>query len=109
MMAKLIRALKLHYPKIQFLVIVNLSSPGVTSTPETLTMSGPLSQMISTFSHHAIMIIIYIFFSMQNYFRRHAPCESAPFGISPEVMDTYVKSCGMYKLDSPQDGCCFFP
>ena len=46
---------------------------------------------------------------MQNYFRRHAPCESAPFGISPEVMDTYVKSCGMYKLDSPQDGCCFFP
>ena len=45
---------------------------------------------------------------MQNYFRRHAPCESAPYGISPEVMDTYVKSCGMCKLDSPQDGCCFF-
>ncbi|KAK2567165.1 Phosphatidylinositol 3-kinase catalytic subunit type 3 [Acropora cervicornis] len=33
--------------------------------------------------------------SIQNYFRRHAPCESAPYGISPEVMDTYVKSCGM--------------
>lgn len=45
---------------------------------------------------------------MQNYFRRHAPCESAPYGISPEVMDTYVKSCGMCKLDSPQDGCFFF-
>ena len=58
MMAKLIIALQLlHYPKIQFLVIVNLSSPGVTSTPETLTMSEP-SQMISTFSHHAIMITI---------------------------------------------------
>ena len=58
------RALQLHYPKIQFLVIVNLSSPGVTSTPETLTMSEPGQKsgdhfiMISTFSHHAIMIII---------------------------------------------------
>ena len=51
------RALQLHYPKIQFLEIVNLSSPGVTSTPETLTMSEP-GQMISTFSHHATMIII---------------------------------------------------
>ena len=70
-------------------------------------MSEPLSQMISTFSHYAVMIIY--FFSIQNYFRRHAPCESAPYGISPEVMDTYVKSCGMCKLDSPQDGCCFFP
>ncbi|RMX58215.1 hypothetical protein pdam_00000159 [Pocillopora damicornis] len=34
--------------------------------------------------------------SIQNYFRRHAPCESAPLGISPEVMDTYVKSCAGY-------------
>lgn len=34
--------------------------------------------------------------SIQNYFRRHAPCESAPYGISPEVMDTYVKSCAGY-------------
>lgn len=36
-----------------------------------------------------------LFLCAQNYFRRHAPCESAPYGISPEVMDTYVKSCGM--------------
>lgn len=32
--------------------------------------------------------------SIQKYFRLHAPCEGAPYGISPEVMDTYVKSCG---------------
>lgn len=36
-----------------------------------------------------------IFLFTQNYFRRHAPCETAPYGINPEVMDTYVKSCGM--------------
>lgn len=34
--------------------------------------------------------------SIQNYFRRHHPCPSAPFGVSPEVMDTYIKSCAGY-------------
>ncbi|XP_032217979.2 phosphatidylinositol 3-kinase catalytic subunit type 3 [Nematostella vectensis] len=34
--------------------------------------------------------------SIQNYFRKHAPCETGPNGISPEVMDTYVKSCAGY-------------
>lgn len=34
--------------------------------------------------------------SIQNFFRKHAPCEGAPFGISPDVMDTYVKSCAGY-------------
>ena len=32
--------------------------------------------------------------SIQKYFRCHAPSENAPYGISTEVMDTYVKSCG---------------
>lgn len=45
-----------------------------------------------------ISINAVIFLSLQNYFRRHAPCEGAPLGISPEVMDTYVKSCGKHKL-----------
>ena len=31
--------------------------------------------------------------SIQNYFRKHAPAD-AIYGISPEVMDAYVKSCG---------------
>ncbi|XP_031574116.1 phosphatidylinositol 3-kinase catalytic subunit type 3-like isoform X2 [Actinia tenebrosa] len=34
--------------------------------------------------------------SIQNYFRKHAPCDNAPYGISPDVMDTYVKSCAGY-------------
>uniref|UniRef100_A0A8C9G0K5 phosphatidylinositol 3-kinase n=1 Tax=Pavo cristatus TaxID=9049 RepID=A0A8C9G0K5_PAVCR len=32
--------------------------------------------------------------SIQNFFRKHAPSETGPHGISAEVMDTYVKSCG---------------
>ncbi|KAJ7385245.1 Phosphatidylinositol 3-kinase catalytic subunit type 3 [Desmophyllum pertusum] len=43
--------------------------------------------------------------SIQNYFRRHAPCESAPYGISPEVMDTYVKSCAGYCVYHIHLGC----
>lgn len=32
--------------------------------------------------------------SIQNYFRKQAPCEGAPYNIQPEVMDNYIKSCG---------------
>lgn len=31
---------------------------------------------------------------IQKFFRDAAPCENAPYGIQPDVMDTYVKSCG---------------
>lgn len=34
--------------------------------------------------------------SIQNFFRRYAPSPDAPFGISPEVIDTYVRSCAGY-------------
>uniref|UniRef100_A0A5F8HG43 Phosphatidylinositol 3-kinase catalytic subunit type 3 n=1 Tax=Monodelphis domestica TaxID=13616 RepID=A0A5F8HG43_MONDO len=34
--------------------------------------------------------------SIQNFFRRYAPSENGPNGISTEVMDTYVKSCAGY-------------
>uniref|UniRef100_A0A4W3IKX0 Phosphatidylinositol 3-kinase catalytic subunit type 3 n=1 Tax=Callorhinchus milii TaxID=7868 RepID=A0A4W3IKX0_CALMI len=34
--------------------------------------------------------------SIQNFFRKHAPSEKGPYGISVEVMDTYVKSCAGY-------------
>lgn len=35
--------------------------------------------------------------SILNYFRIHAPEVGAPFGIQPEVMDNYVKSCAGYR------------
>ncbi|XP_070542785.1 phosphatidylinositol 3-kinase catalytic subunit type 3-like [Ptychodera flava] len=34
--------------------------------------------------------------SIQNYFRKYAPSEGAPFGIHPDVMDTYIRSCAGY-------------
>ncbi|XP_041074613.1 phosphatidylinositol 3-kinase catalytic subunit type 3 isoform X1 [Polyodon spathula] len=34
--------------------------------------------------------------SIQNFFRKHAPSDKGPYGISTEVMDTYVKSCAGY-------------
>ena len=34
--------------------------------------------------------------SIQNYFRKYNPSDTAPNGIHPEVMDTYVKSCAGY-------------
>ena len=32
--------------------------------------------------------------SIQNYFKKQAPADGSPYGISPEVMDNYIKSCG---------------
>jgi phosphatidylinositol 3-kinase len=34
--------------------------------------------------------------SIQKFFRNRAASEGAPYGITPEVMDTYVKSCAGY-------------
>ena len=37
--------------------------------------------------------------SFQNFFRKYAPSDNGPYGISAEVMDTYVKSCGKFTND----------
>lgn len=34
--------------------------------------------------------------SIQNFFRKHHPSETGPYGIAPDIMDTYVKSCAGY-------------
>lgn len=34
--------------------------------------------------------------TIQKFFRKHAPSDTGPYGILPEVMDTYVKSCAGY-------------
>ncbi|EDW85844.1 uncharacterized protein Dwil_GK23281 [Drosophila willistoni] len=34
--------------------------------------------------------------NIHNFFRRHHPCDNGPYGISAEVMDTYIKSCAGY-------------
>ena len=42
----------------------------------------------------AVAHILAKYKNIQNYFRHHGPSETAPYGISHEVMDTYIKSCG---------------
>lgn len=32
--------------------------------------------------------------TIQNFFRKHHPLENAPYGIQPEIIDNYVRSCG---------------
>nr|XP_006823983.1 PREDICTED: phosphatidylinositol 3-kinase catalytic subunit type 3-like [Saccoglossus kowalevskii] len=34
--------------------------------------------------------------SIQNFFRKHSPSDSGPYGINTDVMDTYIKSCAGY-------------
>merc|ERR1712203_152595 len=34
--------------------------------------------------------------SILNFFRKHSPCETGPYGVSGECMDTWVKSCAGY-------------
>ncbi|XP_073996112.1 phosphatidylinositol 3-kinase 59F [Rhodnius prolixus] len=34
--------------------------------------------------------------TIQNFFRKHHPCETGPYGIAPDIMDTYVRSCAGY-------------
>ncbi|XP_011311531.1 phosphatidylinositol 3-kinase catalytic subunit type 3 [Fopius arisanus] len=34
--------------------------------------------------------------SILNFFRKHHPSETGPYGVAPEVMDTYVRSCAGY-------------
>ena len=34
--------------------------------------------------------------SILNFFRKHNPSETGPYGITADTMDTYVKSCAGY-------------
>ncbi|XP_037036692.1 phosphatidylinositol 3-kinase catalytic subunit type 3 isoform X2 [Bradysia coprophila] len=34
--------------------------------------------------------------SIQNFFKKHHPCKTGPYGISADIMDTYIRSCAGY-------------
>lgn len=34
--------------------------------------------------------------SIQNFFKKHHPCKTGPYGISSDIMDTYIRSCAGY-------------
>jgi phosphatidylinositol 3-kinase len=44
----------------------------------------------------AIAVILKKEGTLQNYLRKYNPSETGPYGIKPEVMDNYVKSCAGY-------------
>lgn len=44
----------------------------------------------------AVAHVLATYKNIQTFFRQCAPRENAPYGINPEVMDTYVKSCAGY-------------
>lgn len=44
----------------------------------------------------SINAIIDEYKDLQTFLRTHNPSENGPYGISHEVMDTYVKSCGIF-------------
>lgn len=44
----------------------------------------------------AVAHILSTYKSLQAFFQHYGPNEKAPFGISPEMMDSYVKSCAGY-------------
>ncbi|CAB0037128.1 unnamed protein product [Trichogramma brassicae] len=34
--------------------------------------------------------------SILNFFRKHHPCQTGPYGVDPKVMDSYIRSCAGY-------------
>ena len=58
--------------------------------------------VISCVTTCTVHIPIHVYTSSfdQNFFRHFAPMEGTPYGIHPEVMDTYVKSCGECSIAS---------
>uniref|UniRef100_H2YNJ7 Phosphatidylinositol 3-kinase catalytic subunit type 3 n=1 Tax=Ciona savignyi TaxID=51511 RepID=H2YNJ7_CIOSA len=45
---------------------------------------------------HSVAEVLATEGSIQNFFRKHQPNDKATYGIDPDVMDTYVKSCAGY-------------
>jgi len=45
---------------------------------------------------HAVAHVLLTYKNIQTFFRQYGPLKNAPYGINPEIMDTYVKSCAGY-------------
>lgn len=77
LMDKLLRRENLDLKLTPYRVLATSSKHGFVQYIE----SCPVAEVIKSYD-------------IQKFFREHAPCENAPYGISPDVMDTYIKSCG---------------
>ena len=64
----------------------NILATGPTSgLVEFVQNSAPISHILTTNNN-----------SILNYFKKNAPCEGAPYGVNPDVMQTYIRSCAGY-------------
>ena len=74
-------------------------SHSVNTMPVILTLtyfSGFLQFVEST----PVAEILRVDGTIRNFLKKHNPAENMPNGISPEVMDNYVKSCGEFYIKS---------
>ncbi|KAF4518926.1 hypothetical protein B566_EDAN006765 [Ephemera danica] len=80
LMDKLLRRENLDLRLTPYRVLATSSKHGLVQFVDSL----PVAEVLATEG------------SIQNFFRKHNPSESGPYGIVPEVMDTYIRSCAGY-------------
>lgn len=80
LMDKLLRRENLDLKLTPYRVLATSSRHGFVQFVE----SAPIAEVLQTEG------------TIQNYFRKHAPSATGPYGISAEVMEAYVRSCAGY-------------
>ncbi|XP_039299622.1 phosphatidylinositol 3-kinase catalytic subunit type 3 isoform X1 [Nilaparvata lugens] len=80
LMDKLLRSENLDLKLTPYRVLATSTKTGFVQFIQSL----PITEVLAT--EHTI----------QNFFRKHHPSATGPYGITSEIMDTYVKSCAGY-------------
>ncbi|XP_042237870.1 phosphatidylinositol 3-kinase catalytic subunit type 3-like [Homarus americanus] len=65
-------------------------------TPYKVLATSSKHGFVQFIESHAVADVLRTEGGIQNFFRKYAPSETAAYGIAPEVMDTYIKSCAGY-------------
>ncbi|ELW69376.1 Phosphatidylinositol 3-kinase catalytic subunit type 3 [Tupaia chinensis] len=97
LMDKLLRKENLDLKLTPYKVLATSTKHGVTLNVEYVRFDVGFMQFIQSVP---VAEVLDTEGSIQNFFRKYAPSENGPNGISAEVMDTYVKSCGkLFHID----------
>ncbi|CAA9996102.1 unnamed protein product [Nesidiocoris tenuis] len=80
LMDKLLRAENLDLKLTPYRVLATSTKHGFVQYIDSL----PVAEVLATEG------------SIQAFFRKNHPCETGPYGIAPDIMDTYVRSCAGY-------------
>lgn len=65
-------------------------------TPYKVLATSSKHGFVQFIESHAVADVLRTEGGIQNFFRRCAPSDTGPYGIAPEVMDTYIRSCAGY-------------